>query len=168
MNWVRSFLFLAIAHSSFADTPKEVAEDAMRAWVSHDAPVLVSLSHPELILRMRTARIIQFYLEYHPDKRMIPESGSDSQVVKLLCEALEEIVPPRNGDFIYKDRYIDTKEMGDLAIVTFERIVTSAVDSNRELISHPVFVLKRKDSKWLFLWSSAVNIHVDLEWDPRP
>ncbi len=140
----------------------------MRAWVSHDAKALLPLSHPELISRMRSARIIQSYLEDHPAKRTVLKSGSDKEVVTLMCEALETIVPPRDGRFVYEDRYVGTTEVGDLALVTFESSVKSAGSSSRPLVNQDTFVLKRKDGQWLFLWSIAVSIHVDLDWDPRP
>ena len=140
----------------------------MRAWETHDAKTLYPLSHPELILRMRSARIIQFYLESHPEKMAIPKSGSDAEVVSLMCEALAAIVPPRDGRFVYEDRYVGTKEIGDLAVVTFESSVTSAGSSSKARGFPTGFVLKQKDGKWLFLWSTAVSIHVDLDWDPRP
>lgn len=140
----------------------------MRAWVSHDAKALYPLSHPELISRMRGARIIQFYLEHHPEKNAVPKSGSDAEVLALMCEALAAIVPPRDGRFVYEDRYVDTKDAGDLAVVNFESSVTSAGSSSKPRISPTQFVLKKQDGKWLFLWSPSVSIHVDLAWDPRP
>lgn len=117
---------------------------------------------------MRSARIIQFYLESRPEKSAIPKSGSGAEVVSLMCEALAAIVPPRDGRFVYEDRYVGTKEVGDLAVVTFESSVTSAGSSSKAQGSPTEFVLKQKDGKWLFLWSPAVSIHVDLDWDPRP
>lgn len=140
----------------------------MRAWVSHDAKKLYPLSHPDLILRMRSARLIQFYLERHPEKRAVPKSGSDADVVALMCEALAAIVPPRDGRFVYEDRYVATKETGDLAIVTFESSVTPAGSAAKARSSPTEFALKREEGKWLFLWSPSVSIHVDLAWDPRP
>lgn len=159
---------LALASPAFAGEPREVAESAMRAWVSHDAKLLHSLSHPELIARMRQARVIQFYLERHPEKISVPKSGSDADVVALLCEALAAVVPPRDGRFIYEDRYLDTQEAGDLAVVTFESSVTSAGDAKKAWISPTAFALRKKEGQWLFLWSPAVRIHVDMDWDPRP
>jgi len=168
MNWLRTFLFVAVASSALASQPRDVAEAAMRAWVSHDAQALYPLSHPELISRMRSARLIQFYLERHPQKSEVPNSGSDAEVVALMCEALAAIVPPRDGRFVYEDRYVDTKEAGDLAVVTFESSVTSAGSTTKAQSSPTEFALKKKDGKWHFLWSPSVSIHVDLTWDPRP
>lgn len=168
MNWLRTFLLGAIASSALAGEPKEVAEAAMRAWVAHDAKALYPLSHPELISRMRSARVIEFYLEHHPEKSAIPKSGSGAEVVSLMCEALASIVPPRDGRFIYEDRFVDSKEVGDLAVVTFESSVASTGSSSKARSSSTTFVLKQKDGKWLFLWSPAVSLHVDLAWDPRP
>jgi hypothetical protein len=168
MNWLRTFLVLAIASPTFATEPREVAEAAMRAWVSHDAKALYPLSHPELILRARDARVIQSYLPRHPEKSVIPKSGSDAEVVSLLCEALAAIVPPRDGRFVYEDRYVDTKETGEVAVVTFESSVTSAGSVTKARGSPTEFVLKKKEGKWFFLWSPSVSIHVDLTWDPRP
>lgn len=168
MNWLRMLLALVLASSALATEPKEVAEAAMRAWVSHDAKALFPLSHPELISRMRSARAIQFYLASHPEKSAIPKAGSDFEVVALMCDALAAIVPPRDGQFVYEDRYVGTKEVGDLAVVTFESSVTSASSSSKARSSPTTFVLKQKDGAWLFLWSSAVSVHVDLTWDPRP
>lgn len=168
MNWLRTFLCLVIASPAFASEPREVAEAAMHAWVSHDAKALHSLSHPELISRVRGARIIQFYLEQHPEKSPIPKSGSDAEVLALMCEALAAIVPPRDGRFVYEDRYVGTKEAGNMSVVTFESSVTPAGSSSKPRISSTEFVLKKQDGKWLFLWSPSVGIHVDLAWDPRP
>lgn len=168
MTRLRTFLLIVTASSALASEPKEVAESAMRAWVSHDAKMLYSLSHPELISRMRSARLIQFYLERHPEKISVPKSGSDADVVALMCEAMAAIVPPRDGRFVYEDRYVHTKEAGDLAVVTFESSVTGAGSSTKSRSSPTEFALKKKDGKWLFLWSPSVSIHVDLDWDPRP
>jgi hypothetical protein len=168
MYWPRIFLILAVASPALAGKPREAAEAAMRAWVSQDAKTLYPLSHPELVLRMRSARIIKFYLESHPEKSAIPKSGSDAEVVSLMCEALSAVVPPRDGRFVYEDRFVGTKEVGDLAVVTFESSVTSAGSSTKSRGTSTEFVLKQKDGKWLFLWSPAVRIHVDLDWDPRP
>lgn len=167
MNLRRAFLFIAITSFALASEPKEVAEAAMRAWVSHDAKSLYQLSHPELISRMRSARAVLFYLKSHPEKGAIPRSGSDSEVVSLMCEALAAIVPPRDDRFVYEDRYVDTKEVGHLAIVTFESSATSVDRSSKARSSPTRFVLKQKDGKWLFMWSPAVSLHVDLAWDPR-
>ena len=75
-----------------------------------------------------------------------------------MCEALAAIVPSRDGRFVYEDRYV----------VTFDSSVTSSGRSAKAPSSPTPFVLKKKDGKWLFLWSPSVSIHVDLAWDPRP
>ena len=168
MNWIRILLALTVASNALASEPKEEAEAAMRAWVSHDAKALYPLSHPELISRMRSARAIQFYLESHSEKSAIPKTGTGFEVVELMCDALAAIVSPRDGKFVYEYRYVGIKEVGALAVVTFESSVTSASSSSKARGTPTTFVLKQKDGEWFFLWSSAVSVHVDLIWDPRP
>lgn len=168
MNLRHAIVFVSAAVGAFAAEPRTVAEAAMKAWVAHDAKALAPVCDPELVQKMRRARAVEFYLERYPEKAGIAKEGSDAEVVALLCDALASVVPPRDGRFVYEDRYLDTQVTGDLAVVRFESTVASAGKASNPLRSTTEIVLKKRDGRWLFLWSPAVRIHVDLAWDPRP
>jgi hypothetical protein len=149
-----------------ADGPRTVAEAALSAWASADGRKLETIVHPELMKRFREARIINFYVGNNENKKKTVASGSDAEVIAVLCEAIRAIIPPRSNQLEYFDRYVDTKLKNDLAIVSFESGYKRKSDGQIGLINKNEVVLKKDGANWKFLWSISIQIHVDLEWNP--
>jgi hypothetical protein len=149
-----------------AQEPRAVAEEALGAWRAGDAKRLEVLAHPELKKRFRDARIVRFYVEGKVAKTKILESGSDADVVALFCEALRSIVP-RDARVEYFDRFLEARQHGDLAIVSFDSGWHSKSEPSTVQASKIEVILKKVDDEWRFLWSPAAQLHIDLTWDPK-
>lgn len=159
------FLLLSLAVAHAADDPRRVAEEALAAWHAADGKRLDAVAHPELKRRCRDARILRFYAEGKEDQQRILTSGSDTEVIALLCDALRAIVPgPEKVE--HTDQFLSTARKGDLMIVTFESISKPAGSRSSGTSMKTHVVLKRNGDEWRFLWSPAVQLHVDLTWDP--
>jgi hypothetical protein len=157
---------LAASFAVAAQEPRAVAEEALAAWRVGDATRLNAVAHPELKKRCRDARIVLFYVEDKEEKKKALESGSDADAVGLLCEALRAIVP-RDSRVEYFDRFIETTQRGDLAIVVFESGWKSKSNPSSTHSSNSEVVLKKVGDDWRFLWSPAAQVHIDLTWDPK-
>ena len=166
MKCLAAALLLAFSVPVAAQEPRTVAEAALSAWTSHDAQRFLPLAHPELLQRLRHARLLQFYIAGKKDKQAVVASGSDADVVSLFCEALQSIVPPQDSRLEYFDQYLDTKIRGDSAVVEFDSGWRRKSDGTIGLEVKKQVVLRKFDGEWRFLWSPAVGIHVDLEWNP--
>ena len=165
------FLFGAIAlvavsgrASGVGAEPRAIAERAVGAIAKNDAALLERVAHPELIRRMRSARLVTFYLGERNQSTDLTKS-SDTDVVRLFCEA-HKAMAPRDPQLEYLCDYLGTDVRGDYAIVTLasgwrSKSSTLPPPSNEEVI------LKKSAGEWRFLWSPIVNVHVDLEWDAR-
>jgi hypothetical protein len=164
---IATAFLLASSIAIAAQEPRTVAERALVAWSAHDARSLSTLAHPELIRRIRDARLINFYVAGKPDKKGILVSGSDAEVLALFCEALQAIVPPRDARVEYFDHYIETKAEGDRATVIFDSGWKRRSDGAVGDEFKQEVILKKSGDEWKFLWSPAVSIHVDLTWDPK-
>jgi hypothetical protein len=160
------FFCLVTCAAVAAQAPRAVAEAAIAAWTARDAKSLDALAHPELKKRCREARIIEFYLGKKPEKKQVLVSGSDAEVIELLCEALRAIVPPRDTHLEYFDRYLDTANMGDLAIVRFDSGWKRKTDGVIGIEDKMEIILKKSGGEWKFLWSPSTQLHIDLSWDP--
>ncbi len=159
-------LFLFVSAALIAQEPRTIAEEALAAWRAGDAKRLDAIAHPELKKRLREARIVLFYVEDKPAKKKTVESGSDSEVVAIFCEAHRAIVP-RDARVEYFDRFAEARKSGDLAIVFFNSGWRSKENPSSVQSSQIEVILKKADGEWRFLWSPAAQLHVDLTWDPR-
>jgi len=166
MRGIFAVILLSSSVALAAQEPRSVAEAALAAWDTHDARGLSAVAHPELVRRIRDGRLIQFYVANRPSKASVASSGSDADVVALFCEALQAIVPPRDSQLEYFDRYVETNYKGDLAIVVFDSGWKRRSDGITGHESRKEIVLKKSGGDWKFLWSPAALIHVDLDWDP--
>lgn len=150
--------------SAAAEEPRVIAEAALLAMRDSDAVVLNRIAHPELKKRLRGSRLLTFYRGQKNDDTSL-DHVSDDKVVQLFCEAHKEIAP-RDSRVEYFDDYVSTKEQGNYAVVSFDSGWRSKTSAQTQRTRSDV-VLKKSGEKWLFLWSPAMNIHVDLEWDAR-
>lgn len=151
--------------SAVASEPRQVAEAAAAAWFEKDAERLHALAHPELIQRARTARICEFHFRDQPEKLKRLRTGSEAEVVSLLCEALRAIVPD-NKPLIRVRDYEKTELREGLAVVTFQTGWKSPSAGTKAFLTPEQIVLKKSGDEWKFLWSAAASIHIDLEWNP--
>lgn len=161
-----TILFLTTSVILAAQEPRAVAEEALAAWRAGDAKRLDTVAHPELKKRIRDARLVAFYVEGKDEKKKLLESGSDADVVALFCEALRAIVP-RDARVEYFDRFTETVRRGNLQIVVFESGWRAKSNPSTEHSSKIEVVLKKVGADWLFLWSPAAQLHVDLSWNPK-
>lgn len=157
---------LTMSMALSAQEPRAVAEEALAAWRATDAKRLDAVAHPELKKRCRTARIVQFYIEGKDEKKKILASGSDAEVIALLCEALHAIVPGKDK-VEHTDRYLEIVRKGDLAIVVFDSVSKPTGNRSAGIPMKTEIVLKKVGEDWRFLWSPSVQLHVDLKWDPK-
>jgi len=146
--------------------PRGVAEEALAAWHAGDAQRLEAVAHPELMKRCRDARILRFDVEGKKEKEKILVSGSEAEVMSLLCEALRAIVPGKER-VEHTDRYLETDWKEGLAIVVFDSVSKPAGSSSAGVPMRTEVVLKKVGEDWRFLWSPAVQLHVDLTWNPK-
>lgn len=58
----------------------------------------------------------------HQEKAVAPEPG----ISRLYSLGRRTMMPNGDPRLVYEDRYVETKLVGDLALVDFERSVTSA------------------------------------------
>jgi hypothetical protein len=159
-----SVLALCAGCRAWTDDPRKVAEAALTAWRDSEPAVLSRLAHQELKQKLRTARLLTFHLErqaFSPDVRALPEN----RVVELFCDAHRTIVP-RDSRVEYFDTYIATEVRGEYAMVVFDSGWRFKNSGQSHQMRNEI-VLKKSGDEWLFLWSPAVNLHVDLDWDPR-
>jgi hypothetical protein len=163
---IRAFCFLLIASVAFAQAPRSVAEEALAAWRAGDAKRLDAVAHPEFKKRCRDARIVLFDVDRKEEKKKVLESGSDTEVVTLFCEALRAIIP-RDDRVEYFDRHLETIRKQDVAVVTFDSGWKQKSDPSVSRSSRVEVVLKKVGDDWRFLWSPAAQLHIDLMWDPR-
>lgn len=150
--------------SGIDSEPKTVAERGVRAIADNDATVLAAVAHPELIRRMRSARLVTFYLGERNQSTDLTKA-SDTDIVRLFCEA-HKAMAPRDPQLEYFCDYVGTDVRGDYAIVT----LASGWRSKKSTLPPPSndeVVLKKSADGWRFLWSPVINVHVDLEWDAR-
>jgi hypothetical protein len=160
-------IFLLTLSMAFAaQEPRAVAEEALGAWRATDAKRLDAIAHPELKKRCRAARIVQFYVEGKEKEKKRLASGSDAEVIALLCAALQAIVPGKDK-VEHTDRYLEIVRKGDLAIVVFDSLSKPTGSRSAGIPMKTEVVLKRVGDDWRFLWSPAVRLHVDLDWDPK-
>jgi hypothetical protein len=162
-----AFLFLALNARAACDEPRAVAEAALTAWQKNDAVALDGLMHPELKKRLRTSNLLQFYFEMKKEDASQLKSATDAKVVELFCDALRVIVPPRDSRFEYIENYVATETHGKYAVVVFHSGMKSKTNPSPAPLSRMEVILKKSGDHWLFLWSPAVSIHVDLAWDPK-
>jgi hypothetical protein len=164
---IRALIFLALTSVAMAvQEPRFVAEEALAAWHAADAKRLDAIAHPEFKKRCRDGRLTNFYVEDKESKKQKLISGSDSDVIALFCEALRAIIP-RDDRIEYFDRYVETVRKGDLAIVVFDSGWKRKSDPSVTRSSKAEIVLQKSGDDWLFLWSIAAQVHIDLGWDPR-
>jgi hypothetical protein len=169
-----------------AQYPEMTASAALAAWARADGAALEALAHPELKRRCRDARIIREYLaRYHPPQSkllalaerkppadepdplpILEYSAPDAATFKLLGQALAKLAP-RNRKLAYYDRWTDTFVAGDLAILTYVSGWRDPVDPIDRGSWPTEVILKKSGGAWRFLWSNAVQDHVDPRWDPR-
>jgi hypothetical protein len=165
---MKSFVFtffVFCAGALFAASPREIADLALEAWDSHDASRLYPLSHPELIARIKTSRLLIFHVDQKSARRDAIRSGSDKQIVELFCEALSLVVP--NTQFKKSRDFIRTAEAGDVCSVFFTQ-VTRHLDGRAAAPPYEVrIVLKRYEKEWRLLWLPSAQIHIDLTWEPE-
>ncbi len=157
---------LTLSTALAAQEPRAVAEEALAAWRETDAKRLDAIAHPELKKRSRDARIVQFYVEGKEEKKKLLASGSDSEVTALLCEALHAIVPGKDK-VEHTDRYVEVVRKGDLAIVIFDSVSRPIGSRSAGIPMKTEVILKKVGEDWRFLWSPAVQLHIDLNWDPK-
>lgn len=163
--WSHLAAFLLSFSLCLAAEPRAVAEAAVAAWQTKDANRLLALAHPELIERARTARIILFHLESDPAAAARLKTASASEVIAQLCAALRKIVPD-NKPLVFVARYVGTEFRDDLAIVTIA-VGWQHPEGKPAIRPAPTeFVPKKAGDDWKFLWSRAVNLHFDFDWDP--
>jgi hypothetical protein len=149
------------------EEPRAVAQSAIKAFQDGDAPTLGKVAHPELKRRLRTARLLKFYLEMKKIDTGFLSTAPESKVVELFCEAHRAIVPPRDSRLDYFDYYMSTVVHGDFAIVTFDSGWKTRAEHPVENHLQNEVILEKDGGDWKFLWSPGVSLHVDLEWDPR-
>jgi hypothetical protein len=159
------FYILSAASLVAAGDPRAVAERAIGAWRDGNANILDAISHPELKARFRHARIVEFYVEDKPEKRKRLESGTDAEVVALVCEALRAIVPGRDK-VAHVDVFVKSEIKGEYAVVSFDSTSSPKGGTPSHQTSTTEVLLKKDGSDWKFLWSAAVQLHVDLQWKP--
>jgi hypothetical protein len=165
-HMIRILVFIVMITTAVTATePREVAEEAIAAWAARDAKRLDAVAHPELKKRCRTARLTQFYIESKAEKKKIIESGSDADAFGVFCEALKEI-SPRDDRLEYSAYYIESSMRDGLAIFIFDLGWKAKDGSTRDSSSKTEIVLKKNGDDWRFLWSRAIQIHVDLMWNP--
>ncbi len=158
-------VFLAAASSALASgEPRTVAEAALAAFSARDAKALAAVAHPELKRRLRQARILQFYAAKLAARREVLASGSDEDVIALFCEAVRAMAPTPQPSV---ERYIKTIFGNGLAIVVFEKGWKRQSDGTVFQTMEDDVVLRKEGEDWRFLWSPALQLHVDLNWDPR-
>jgi TonB family protein len=160
------FFFSASAVVAGQD-PRLVAEAAISAWSSPDGKSLLALVHPELIARLRNARLIQDYVADKVDKKRMLISGSDADVIALFCETLRVWELARDAKYEGFHRYVGTKIKGDLAIVMFDFFLNRKSDGSFWKDDRMEFVLKRSGDDWRYLWSTDFPPVIDFRWDPR-
>lgn len=159
---------LALGKAFAADRdPRALAESIIDSWSLSDRNVLVAVAHPELLERLRTARISDFYVSDKPEKKKVLESGEDTEVIAIFCEALRAIVPEKDTRVEYFNRFLGSLPQGELLIVRFESGWKRKIDGTIGVSRSQDIVLKKSRGEWRFLWSAAVQVHVDLSWDPR-
>ena len=146
------------------DEPRLIAEAVLQAWRDSDAAALNRLSHPDLKKKLRTSRLLVFHLDQKNESSDV-SALSDDKVVQLFCEA-HKAVAPRDGRVEYFDEYLSTENRGGFAVVVFDSGWRSKTSAQTQRMRNEI-VLKRAGDRWLFLWSSAMSVHVDLEWDAR-
>jgi len=160
------YFFLSVSSVIAAQEPRAVAEAALVAWSLRDAKSLNAVAHSELKKRCHEARIVQFYVADKEEQRKVLVSGSDFEVVALRCEALRVIIPNRDNRLAFFDRYVDTVHKNDRRVVVFESGWKRKSDGVVGPVAKTEVVLMKSGVERRFLWSPAVRLHVDLDWDP--
>jgi len=158
--WRYLLIYLGVyCVTAIARDPQQVASEAVAAIDAGDAKRFVALAHPELLKRLRSARVFSFS---RVGRAELLRSGSDVQVANEFFTAIESVAPNRLRPIM---RYRSSEAAGDLVIVTFEAEFPSGYPPGRNRFPERV-VLKRNGNDWRFLWSVRVQLHTDLEWNP--
>jgi hypothetical protein len=166
LRFLLGFLICAVSLGAAEDTPRIVAENALRAWENRDAASLLGLAHPELKSHVHDARITKQFLK-EKGRSVQLDQVNDETAFALLCEALTALLPARDPQREYFDLYVSEHHLGNRAFVIFDSGWRNRSDAAQSYHMRSTVVLEQKNGEWLFLWSPAVNLNVDLTWDPR-
>jgi hypothetical protein len=163
MKRIAIILFVFASTALALDGPREVAESALAAWKARDGAALTAVASTEFLARCRHARVFDSPVTDIGVKNRVLASGSDQEVVTLMCEAVGKLSPhPQNSIYTY----LKTIPKGDLLIVEFSDGWVSQTTGKVYGTFPTRVVLKKEGNRWRYLWSPAASIYVDLGWDP--
>jgi hypothetical protein len=163
MKRIAFALFFAASGAFAANDPIPVAESALAAWKARDGTTLAAISDTEFRARCRHARVFESPVTDRDLKQRVLASGSDREVVELLCQAVAKLAPnPQKSIYTY----VKTIAKGDLLILVFSDGWISQTTGKVYGTFETKVVLKKEGDEWRYLWSPAASIYVDLNWDP--
>ena len=164
MKCIAFALFIAVSGAFAANDARPVAESALAAWEARDGKALASISHSEFKARCRHACVFESPVTDKDLKQRVLASGSDQEVIDLLCQAVAKLAPnPQKSIYTY----VKAVTKGDLLIVVFSDGWVSQTSGKVYGTFPTEVVLKKEGDEWRYLWSPAASIYVDLNWDPR-